>query len=312
MENFQLLVHIGYPKAASTWLQQTIFNEPKISFTSPWGATSGIAVDQFITTNAFRFSPPSTYQVFEPGLKEAARQKLIPILSQEMLSCDQIGGRYWSKEVADRLHAVFPSAAILILIREQKSMVLSSYGQYIRNGGVHSISHFIGADVGRENSLPGFSAICRLDYLEYDLLISYYHQLFGKNRVLVLPFELLKSNPYNLIQKILNFVGIDQEVNEFKKSQNINYKAYTLNLMRKMNNFLPPPDFSRKTHPLVWRLAWKTLNTVDRMLPSVIQKEEECRLKKYIADFIGDRFAQSNRQTSQLIGIDLGEYGYDC
>lgn len=44
MKKFQLLVHIGYPKTASTWLQPTVFNEAKAGFISPWGATSDTVI----------------------------------------------------------------------------------------------------------------------------------------------------------------------------------------------------------------------------------------------------------------------------
>lgn len=303
----KLLIHIGYPKTASTWLQRTVFNDSKLGFISPWGATSGLAVDQFITINSFRFSPESTFKVFEPGLEEATKQNLIPVISQEMLSCDQVAGRYWGKEVADRLYSVFPTAQILILIREQKSMVLSSYGQYIRNGGVHSLQRFIGI----EKLPPGFSPICRLDYLEYDLLISYYQKLFGKDKVLVLPFEELKTNPDNIIKSILNFVGLDFEVKNLQPSTNVNYQAQTIALMRKLNNFLPPPDFSSKDHPFIWKITWKTLHAFDQLLPSTFHQKEQLRLKKEIADFIGQRFNASNQRTSELIGIDLAKFGYD-
>ncbi|WP_013321754.1 sulfotransferase [Gloeothece verrucosa] len=306
MENFKLLIHIGYPKTASTWLQKTIFNDPKVGFISPWGSPSGLAVNQFITTNSFRFCPESTYKIFEPGLQAATEQQLTAVLSQEMLSGDQIAGKYWGKEVADRLNAVFPSALVLIIIREQKSMVLSSYGQYIRNGGEQSIEEFIGAD----NPPPGFTPICRLDYLEYDLLISYYHKLFGRDRVFVLPFEELKNNPANFIKKILNFVDIKDQIIEFQKANNVNYKGFTLAIMRNLNNFLPPPDFSGKPHPLIWRLNWKVLDTIDQLLPSSIQHKEELRLKQFIADYIDDKFAESNQRTNELIGIDLGKFGY--
>ncbi|MBF2072760.1 MAG: sulfotransferase [Synechococcales cyanobacterium C42_A2020_086] len=305
-----LLIHIGYPKTASTWLQQTIFNNIEAGFLSPWGTTSGLAVDQFITTNSFRFSPKQTYAVFEPGLMAAAQQSLIPVLSQEMLSCDQVAGRYWGKEVADRLYAVFPDAHILILIREQKSMIYSSYGQYIKNGGMRSIQQFVCAEV-----MPvGFSPICRLDCLEYDLLISYYQELFGQEHVLVLPFEWLKNSPQTFVNRILNFVGIRKRIDLVTAARNVSYKAFTLSLLRKMNLFLPPPHLnllSSEPEPWSWKLAWKILSAADRWLPERVHRVEEERLKHYIADYVGSKFASSNQRTSQLIGMDLAKFGYD-
>ncbi|MGB5896745.1 MAG: hypothetical protein WBG66_00975, partial [Geitlerinemataceae cyanobacterium] len=79
----QPLIHVGYPKAASTWLQQTLFSDEKAGFYAPWGFPSGDAIEQFVLTNSFRFNPKSARQFFAPGLQEAAEKDLIPVLSQE-------------------------------------------------------------------------------------------------------------------------------------------------------------------------------------------------------------------------------------
>jgi len=41
MSDYQLLIHIGYPKAASTWLQYEIFSQEQAGFMSPWGPYQG-------------------------------------------------------------------------------------------------------------------------------------------------------------------------------------------------------------------------------------------------------------------------------
>jgi len=182
MLDSNLLIHIGYLKTASTWLQQGIFKQEDMGFFSPWRSnwSDPIAVDQFITVDSFSFCPQKTYRAFEKGLQDAKDKGLYAVLSQEMLSCnflDQSG--YWGKEVADRLHAVFSQAKVLIIIREQKSMILSAYGQNIRNGGRQSIQQFIGTENFRSGRYPLF----RLYVLKYDLLIRYYQELFGEDQV---------------------------------------------------------------------------------------------------------------------------------
>ena len=146
------LIHIGFPKAASTWLQRGLFSDEKAGLIAPWGVQAGEAVEQFALPNPFRFSAESARKVFELGLEEAARRSLVPVLSHEMLTGDQMKGFYWGKEVADRIHVIFPDAKILIFIREQKSMIWSSYQQYLKEGGVLTLQRYIDPGVKKAGS----------------------------------------------------------------------------------------------------------------------------------------------------------------
>ena len=302
----QPLVHIGYPKTASTWLQQTIFNDKKNGFYAPWGLPSGEATEQFVLANEFRFSAEAARRAFEPGLKMATGRHLVPVLSQETLVGSQIRGRYWGKEVADRLHQVLPEARIFILIREQKSMILSSYREHIKMGGITTIERFIGLEKRRR----GFGALCRLDFLEYDLLISYYQELFGKKNVFVLPFELLKRDRGLFLQKLSEFSGLDIIPNADRKAHNVGFKGATVELRRKLNYFFQSDDFGGGQLPLNWRVAQKISTTFDRIVPQPIHDRAERYLKECIDEAAGDSFAKSNHQTSQLIDTNLLDFGY--
>ncbi len=106
MSDYPLLIHIGYPKAGSSWLQHEVFKQEEIGFTAPWGIYNQIpgsggsheAAEQFIVANAFRFSAESAYKVFEPQLQEAMEKGLVPVLSWEALIGHQVRGQYWGKE----------------------------------------------------------------------------------------------------------------------------------------------------------------------------------------------------------------------
>ena len=300
------LVHVGYPKTASTWLQQTIFNDEKNGFYAHWGLPSGEATEQFVLANGFRFSAQVARRVFETGLETATKRHLVPVLSQETLVGSQIRGRYWGKEVADRIHQVLPEARIFILIREQKSMILSSYREHIKMGGITTIERFI----GMEKRNPGFGALCRLDFLEYDLLISYYQQLFGKENVLVLPFELLKRDRELFLQKLSDFSSLALIPDTERKAHNVGFKGATVELRRKLNYFFQSDDFGGGKLPLNWRVAQKISTTFDRIVPQPIHDRAEGYLKECIDEAVGDSFAKSNHRTSQLIDTNLLDFGY--
>ncbi|WP_373479516.1 sulfotransferase domain-containing protein [Geminocystis sp.] len=314
MLNNQLLIHIGYPKTASTWLQQEIFKDEKMGFFSPWRGhwSDSIAVDQFITVNSFSFSPENAYAAFENGLKEGKKKHLCTVLSQEMLSCnfmDQSG--YWGKEVAQRLYQVFPKAKILIVIREQKSMIFSAYGHYIRKGGRHSIEQLIST----KNIKSGLYPLLRLYCLEYHYLINYYYNLFGENQVLVLPFELLKKDKNLYLQKICQFVGIENQSfdNIPSKETNVNYKAATLAIHRKINNFILFQDKRLISSSNSWRwiMIWKILRLLDNTLPEELQNKAKSQIKDFIQEYTENMFVESNQKTSELININLRDFGYD-
>ncbi|NES23672.1 MAG: sulfotransferase [Symploca sp. SIO3E6] len=309
MSHPQLIIHIGFPKAASSWLQQVIFNDEKLGFFSPWGLESAEAIEQFVIPDSFHFSAESTFKVFEPGLQEAASRGMVPIISHECLVGNQMAGTYYGKEAADRIHNVFPEARILILLREQKSMVLSSYRQYIKSGGMKTIEDFMGATQRR----PGFAPPCQLTYLEYDLLIAYYQKLFGVDNVLVLPFELLKEKQQFLCQKVLSFAGLDGTPEYQQESKNVGFRGLTMEFRRKLNSVVKRPDFGnvQGSRSLAWRIAEKLSKILDRFVPQSIHKQIEDPLKQSIAETIGDSFRKSNQKTSQLIGMNLADFGYD-
>ncbi|MGB3238363.1 MAG: hypothetical protein WBB29_08710 [Geitlerinemataceae cyanobacterium] len=302
-----MLIHIGYPKAASTWLQNVVFSDEKAGFFAPWGLPSGEATEQFVIANAFKFSAENARQAFTAGLAEAQRRNLVPVISQETLIGSQIRGCYWGKEVADRMAATFPDAKILMVIREQKATILSSYREHIKMGETTTLDRFIGA----YDRKPGFGPPCQLDYLEYDRTIAYYHNLFGAENVLVLPFELLRHNLQDFGDKIFHFVGLENQLNYSQSAKNVGCKGATLELRRQFNFFCQGGDFSGKKPPITWRIAQKLSAASDRFISQDRHDRTEAKFKQFIAEAVGDIFRESNQNTSQSIGLDLESWGYD-
>ncbi len=103
--------------------------------------------------------------------------------------------------MADRIHSVFPKARILIGVREQKSMAMLTYREYILAGGTLPLEVY----VGRGDEPLGVMPIMHPDYLEYDRVIGYYQGLYGNENVLVMPMEMLKRDPAEYVRKLLEF-----------------------------------------------------------------------------------------------------------
>lgn len=201
--DFEIVLHVGHPKTATTWLQGMIFENPETGFVVPWADARSRAIAAFVTVNSYQRQAAWARDFFGTELERLADDPRVPVLSDETLCGDPFQRRYDGSYVADRIHEVFPRAKILIGIREQKATAVSSYREYIFLGGTLSLEEFIGT--GHEPL--SYTPILREDFLAYHLVVGYYHGLYGRENVLVLPIELLQRDQSGYIQRILDFCG---------------------------------------------------------------------------------------------------------
>ncbi|MBA3492053.1 MAG: sulfotransferase [Rubrobacteraceae bacterium] len=296
------LLHIGYHKTGTTWLQRHVFGDAGSGFSQLGGAQRLIAV------NAFDFRPKRIRKQMER--KMGLAQGLVPVLSSERLSGEPHFGGYDSEIIADRLAAVFPNARILIVVREQMSMFLSIYKEYIRRGGAASLRQYLATP--RDGYwMPQF----RFEFLEYHRLIGYYQHHFGAESVMVLPYELLRARPGRFLGMIGEFVGVPV-VEPQVRPVNVSLSALALSLKRHANRYFvldgpvnpaPPFDF-----PASNELLERMFRMLDSQLPITVHDRLERRWRRSAAREVGTRYAASNAVTADLTGLDLRAFGYVC
>lgn len=177
------VIHIGYPKAGSTWLQ------------SYFSANPALFYDGGLTDSYKQMG-----KVPENIAAKAGTEKVL-VLSEEQLSVwqgnlDIVGVKFQpfdiklhQQQVCESLHHQFPEANILIVTRGFASALKSMYSQYITIGGIYTFQQF----------LQHYGNIMAQFY-DYGYLISLYRQTFGHKQVVVLPFELLKDKPPAFLQ----------------------------------------------------------------------------------------------------------------
>jgi hypothetical protein len=205
--------------------------------------------------------------------------------------------------IADRLALAFPHARVLIVIREQKASIYSMYQQYVRNGGAARLEKYLAPRNPAE--IPQF----RFSHYEYHKLIEHYFQRFGRENVLVLPFEWLKINPDRFMQAIAAFVYVDQQltVDSGRQYSSMNALIITTkrfyNLYFVRNSLNPAAPFYVKNHE-------QRFERFQRLVPYRWSKPFERRFRSHITSVVGERYALSNHKTSELIGVDLKELGY--
>jgi hypothetical protein len=92
------------------------------------------------------------------------------------------------------LAALFPTAHILIVTRGFRSMILSSYSQYVRSGGLESLAALCASG--------GSAAAAKQAPWNYDHLIGLYRRAFGEAKVILLPYELLRDDAAAFVGEI--------------------------------------------------------------------------------------------------------------
>jgi len=304
-----MLIHLGFPKAASTWLQHYVFNNKELGFTIPWNDARILAVDQFSIVNPFDFNTNDVRRTFSDARIQLNRtNELVEVLSDETLGGNPLCWWVNAKVIADRMFKVFPDAKIFICIREQKKMILSLYSQYIKHGNTKKLEQFIGA----QGVAPGGGPICDLSQLEYHKVIRYYQSLYGKENVLVLTLEQLQKNKSNFLKQLTCFAGCGaRNYNTENIVTNRSYGAATVLIRRVLNHISSPPNYIYPKEPISFRIVNKASSSIDKLIPISVQTSTEDRNKIIINDFVKNKFQQSNKITATITGIDLKSFGYD-
>ena len=307
-----ILLHIGYHKTGSRWLRFLFFGNPVTGF--GWVDKSGPEhpVRRLVAARPLEFDADASRAEFAPLRRRIVDEGLSPVVSFERFSGNPFSGGYDSKEIADRLAHVFPGARVLVVVREQHSMIVSTYKQYVREGGALPPSKFMLPPTSRSMRVPWFD----LRHFEYHHLLAYYRRLFGPDSVLALPYEQFVADPPSFVEQIAGFAGrplgpetlaslpFDSKTNPGPPATSIAARRL-LNGIGVRSDLNPAPLLAS---PAFWRLGKRIDHW--RVAPRQAVAREEAKLRRTVQQVVGDRYAESNRQTAELIGVDLAAYGW--
>ena len=227
------VVHIGYPKAASSTLQTGLFlhhNELTnlgLYPTANVGTASArclgecasystdsrlpVLYDRLVHQDGILFDENSTralWKSIEDEYGQANPGKTL-ILSHEGISSSRFANSELV-EKARRLKLLIPDARILIIIRSQLEMLKSLYRdcpfdprsiEY--KPRPVSFSEWLDVDLSRRHFRLSSSLL-------FSRLVSVYERLFGEEEVLVLPLELLGRNRAAFCGELSSFLDIDE------------------------------------------------------------------------------------------------------
>lgn len=192
------LIHIGYHKTGTTWLQRTLF-VPENGYVQLLDHRE--IFETLVRPYPLAFDPEEVAARVAGPLAQVP-VGCVPMLSSEILSGNPFFGARDCLLCAERLKICFPRARILITIREQLAAIVSTYMQYLRRAGTLSPQDFFDARVE-----PGYGAFDHRHF-QYDRLVAEYRRLFGAGNVLVVANEALAADPMAVATQVAEFSGI--------------------------------------------------------------------------------------------------------
>lgn len=307
-----LLIHVGLHKTGTSWLQKYLFNAPErgfTSFSSEPGPERKQLIKRLVVPDPLFFDAEETASYYEPWIDAARETGRTLVITHERLGGHPASGGRDRCIIAERLRTSFPEARILIGIREQCRLIHSLYNHHVEVGGVESLKQFLTTSATGNLRRPTFT----LEMYEFDRLIRFYQDLFGPERVLVLPLEMLAREPQRYVDAIMGFCGhpsfpVEQtEPVNVRRPQLMRIVQRPLNMLFSHNDLSPGALYHvhnfqghfKRFLPLFKRLS---IASLDRRIAE--------RQLNEVKAFVGTHFSNSNLRTQQLTGLPLRDFGY--
>ena len=315
------LIHIGLHKTGTSWLQVHLFANPETGF---WNA----APDHVTRPKSrAKFGSGVFYRDANGNLlldgdfdAERARQALgvdrVPagrclVVSHERLSGHPMSNGIDRGSICDRIYEALPNARILIVVREQRTMILSSYMQYLKYGGPRSIEGFL--------AQPNDARSPSLDksYWNYDRIAELFIRRFGAANVLVLPYEMLRKTPGDFVARICRFAELDppRQALPSASRENASQNYLTGVALRLLSPVIRSSRGNGFAPALLGRRVGQTVHLglqkyLGFLVPRGINDHVRRRLLARVEAVTQDCYRNSNQRLQQLTGLDLRQYGY--
>ncbi|MBN2348492.1 MAG: hypothetical protein JXJ22_06640 [Bacteroidales bacterium] len=277
------VLHIGYPKTATSWFQKSYFPRVKnVDFYSHLKLPTEFFKEK--TNNNIL----KVREYFE-------RSKNTIVISDETL----LGKFSAIENNAIKYKAFFEDAVVIIFLRNQLEKFASNYSHYIKFGGTGNLNEFLYPD--RSNNLYGG------EKHKYHYILEVYKSVFGEKNVHVYLFEDFQKNPLEFTEQFSANNNFEISSNElsFKKVNRIlspsllKFKRYCNFLTKYQMNMGHPSCRNKKylLHIPLWyqfsSLLFEKMNSL-----SFIKKETDHK------EFLGEKnlniltqyFSETNRK----------------
>jgi len=308
------VVHIGYQKCASTYLQRVVF--PMLGNFANFGNCSSSGISHAEKALLYRrdMEPEQYRSMVDRHIVSADDHKPYKILSSEdytelpflgfernvgsvarLKGVDLTPYDHRNEVICTNLSRVWPDAYILIIIREPLNWAVSKYDHWYRRDLVDEILEGCLDSLGES----------------YDRLVHRYIERFGRDHVRVVPYEWLLRDSGKFLKAVTEFIdpGFDSEMPNARMNAappsagEVEYRRmqYKLKHFKGTGWRKSLMQLARELQPV--SKPYYRLRYGPGPQRSVVPEETARRLRPQLA--------ASNLRLEALTGLSLGELGYD-
>lgn len=298
------MVHIGYPKSASTLLQKHLLpQQEEIEF---WYNA------EIINALSLREHPGGerTRDSVLKKLRQAANASDKPVV----ISCEHFcmpaswlvtGGkqrqaRFSRSEISVLLREYFDVDGILMIVRRQQDFLPSWHQERIKRYETRTLKDLLESEIFLKDVLPA---------LRFDQALIHYEEVFGTGSVSVIPFELLRQDSKTFQRMLYTMLGISGRVIDAPISKSsmsaigLGMRRHTnklLNIRKSKNNGTPKfNDLMFRASKRVYSYDWILGRMFGQFSPNYV-----------IPTHAVDAFVESNRKLQPKLDVDLRSLGY--
>ena len=192
MRSFDHIIHIGYPKAGSHFVQRWFECHPQIQYVK-----RGFAGFQDATDLARQSAADGQFRIRATSAEELAAPKAtVGLIAEDQQQTHPA----FQEQVCKTLAQLFRDPWVLLLTRGFRSALHSGYSQYVRAGGERDFY------TGR---VPTDEELAQAEHsLNYNHLVHIYRKHFAE-RLIILPYELLRDRPRDFLRQLETRLGLD-------------------------------------------------------------------------------------------------------
>ncbi len=292
MNNNIKLIHVGFPKCGSTFLQAGLFSKVKAINAITVGGKNCIVPTIF----SYLVYCPDPYYDQQKALKDAQDiDQDVNVLSNEGFTA------FVNPElIADRLKKTFGDTKILIVLRNQKSILLSHYLHDIKIGYIVSFDKWLDIQYAR----------FRTQFFQYSHTINAYKKQFGDENVKVLLFEELFKE--EATTEIIDFIdlpneGMDQI--DYNMKVNAAHSPLALYFWKFVNcHFGSKANYGAGYMYQLYR--YRLASKVDKIYSLFCGKKKIEYYNEEILAKVYEWYHEDNKKLNEIMGRDLSEFGY--
>ena len=306
-------IHVGLAKAASTYLQEVFF--PGVSDATfvhaPWAPTGPTnPIQQFVhallSRNSACLDIPAARREIQEFLAGAGAERVI--ISSEALFGTPYENHSDFRNNTDVLAEVFPAAKIWFVVRRQDRWLESMYSQLLKMGlstTPQRFTNFRSGEFGGYQRTIYVGPGVDVHDLDWSCYVDYYRRKFGRERVLVQPYEAFARDRVAFLGRFCAFAGVAPYVPEDREGVNVGLSPLSAFTARAVNA-LP---MSVKLHLKRWvPSSLHPARLLNRSLDPLLRRRG--LFPRHMADAALRLHSEHNHRLADMLDEDLGAYGY--